>query len=308
MLWSKLRAYAPPKLSSWMLRTEILNQDFHKRPPVLIYQFGKVGSSTVRESLRRSPLKRPVYQVHRLSDEGISNYQEKYTKFPDSRHLADCLAIGQTLRQKLYDDDQPSPKPSVITITRDPIAAMLSTFFQTLGNKRADQFRNADGTLQTDRVINAVHRQFKHFDESTNRICTWFNRELKTTLGIDVFAHPFNPDQGYQIIQHQQVDLLLLRLEDLNQIGGTVISEFLGLPSPLKLRSQNRRDRKALAEIYEYVKANLNLPKGVCRTIYRSTYATHFYSRKERKAFIDKWSAEQRIRNKKEPSKESLEV
>lgn len=295
MLWSKLRAYAPPNLSAWMLRTEILNQDFQQYPPVLIYQFGKVGSSTLRESLRRSPLKRPVYQVHRLSEEGIGSYREKYAKFPNSRHLADCLAIGQTLRDKLAIDGRddtgtPTPKFSVITITRDPIAAMLSTFFQTLDNKRADQFRHADGSPDTARILKVIHRQFKNFDESTNRICSWFDREIHTTLGIDVFAHPFDTHQGYQVIRTPSVDLLLLRLEDLNRIGALVVSEFLELPTPLKLQSYNRRDRKGLADLYEHVKANLDLPKAVCRKIYRSQYAAHFYSKQERREFIKKWA------------------
>lgn len=303
MLWSKLRAYAPPTLSAWMWRAEILNHDFQKHPPVLIYQFGKVGSSTLRESLRRSPLQRPVYQVHRLSKEGIGNYQEKYVKFPNSRDLADCLAIAQTLRVKLdlekrHTTDANVPKISVITITRDPIAAMLSSFFQTLDNKRANQFRRIDGTLDVDLILKVIHRQFKKFDESTNRICTWFDRELHTTLGIDVFAYPFDPNQGYQVIQTSTVDVLLLRLEDLNRIGAQVISEFLGLPTPLELRSYNQRDRQGMSETYEYVKANLNLPKAVCRKIYRSRYASHFYSKPEQKAFIQKWGAENRMKRK----------
>ncbi|MEB3214130.1 MAG: putative capsular polysaccharide synthesis family protein [Leptolyngbyaceae bacterium] len=308
ILWSKIRTFMPPKISAWMLRTEILNQNFQKVPPVLIYQFGKVGSSTLRVSLRRSPLKRPVYQVHRLSEEGVNNYREKYETAPHSIHLADNLAISETLRKTLLETNEAMPKLSVITLTRDPVAAMLSTFFQALDNRRGHEFRNADGTPQTDRIISVIHRKFKEFDESTNRICTWFDRELKTTFGIDVFEHPFDPEQGYQVIQTDQVDLLLLRLEDLNQVGEGVVSEFLGLPSPLKLKNRNQRDRQKIADLYSYVKANLDLPRPVCRKIYESRYATHFYSPAERKAFINTWAVERRVKNEQQILKESVEV
>lgn len=279
-----------PKLSAWMLRTQILKQDFYRRPPVLIYQFGKVGSSTLRVSLRRSPLNRPIYQIHHLSEEGLNQVHEAYKTFPNSHHLGDCIAIGEALREKLYPGGHLIPKLSVITITRDPIAAMLSAFFEGLNGTRGKKFCNADGTFQTERILKVIHQRFRRFDESTNRICTWFDKELNTTLGINVFDHAFDHQRHYQVIQTENVELLLLRLEDLNRIGGTVLSEFLGLSFPLHLKKRNQRDRKRFADLYANVKSNLNLPKPVCRNIYRSRYVTHFYSRKERQEFIQKWS------------------
>lgn len=287
---STLRTALPPKWSAWILRTHILSQDFHQRPPVLIYQFGKVGSSTIRVSLRRSPLKRPVYQVHHLSESGIGTYHEKYHKFPQSRNIGDCIAIGEALRAKLYDPEHSVPKLSVITITREPISAMLSAFFEGLNESRIAKFQRVDGSIDPDRVIASIHQRFRRFDESTNRICTWFDQELNTTLEIDVFAHSFDHKQPYHIIRANHIELLLLRLEDLNQIGATVLSEFLKLPAPLQLKTRNQRDRKQFSDLYTYVKENLNLPKAVCRKIYRSQYATHFYSQAERKAFVQKWS------------------
>jgi hypothetical protein len=281
----------PPKMSAWILRNQILSQNFQQRPPVLIYQFGKVGSSTIRATLRRSPLKRPVYQIHRLSEQGIEINQKALRKHPNARHVMTSLVMAEELQKKLYTEGQLSSKVSVITITREPIAAMLSGFFQALDGPKLNQFLNPDGSLQTEQLEKRVRRHFKQFDESTNRICTWFDQELKTTLGIDVFAHPFDHDKKYQVIQTQNVDLLLLRLEDLNQIGGTVIAEFLGLPAPLRLTNRNQRSGKQLADLYAHIKTTLTLPKAVCRSIYHSQYATHFYSQKERKAFIQKWTA-----------------
>lgn len=309
LIWAQIRNVMPTEVSAWMLRTEILNQNFHKNPPVLVYQFGKVGSSTLRTSLRRSPLKRPVYQVHRLSEAGIDNYRVNYEKAPDSGNVAACLAISESLREMLFNSDSDTPKLSVVTLTRDPVAAMLSSFFQTLDNKQNHKFRNPDGTMQTEQIINVIHRKFKQFDESKSRICTWFDREMKTTLGIDIFDYPFDPERGYQVIQTDKADVLLLRLEDLNRIGGNVVSDFLGLRSPLTLKNRNQRDRsKEIADLYSYVKANLNLPRPLCRKVYQTRYATHFYSKSERKAFINKWSVERQSKKNQHALKGKIEV
>ena len=63
---------------SFKERSEFYLRDFDANPPIIVYQMGKVGSSTVYRSLVNSYLKNPVYQVHFLSDEGIRNAEEYF--------------------------------------------------------------------------------------------------------------------------------------------------------------------------------------------------------------------------------------
>ena len=50
-----------------------------KKTPILIYQMGKVGSSTIQKSLMLSKIESPVFHVHALSTKGIEG-GEKFKK------------------------------------------------------------------------------------------------------------------------------------------------------------------------------------------------------------------------------------
>lgn len=279
----------PPAFFSHLLSLEINRHDFQKYPPVLIYQFGKVGSSTVRKSLRQSALPNPIYQVHSLSDAGIQRYEAKRQQFPHSRYIAECLAISKSLRRKINNLGTDSVPLRIITLTREPIALLISSFFEAQSD-RLSKSLDDDNHLVLEEIMKKIRRQLKRFDESSNRVCTWFDRELNATFGIDIFAHPFSPEMGYQIIRQGNIELLLLRLEDLNQCGSQVLAEFLQLDQPLSLISVNQRDKKEFADLYQTLKETIQIPKRICRPIYASQYATHFYSDAERDAFIHRWS------------------
>jgi hypothetical protein len=52
-----------------------------KETPVLVYQMGKVGSSTIVSSLRAIGIDRPVYHPHFLTKERIAQTEEDRKKF-----------------------------------------------------------------------------------------------------------------------------------------------------------------------------------------------------------------------------------
>ncbi len=43
-------------------------KNWNKKPPILIYTMGKVGSMTVYQSLKEAKLGNPVYHIHFLTD------------------------------------------------------------------------------------------------------------------------------------------------------------------------------------------------------------------------------------------------
>ncbi len=283
----------PQALLPQLLRLEIRLQDFEKTPPILIYQCGKVGSSTVRKSLRHASLANPIYQVHSLSDEGIQRYEQRQRQSPQAGHVRECLAVSQSLRQKIEASKQNQMPLKIITLTREPIGLMISSFFESIAGQAS--FEHLDEDALVAESLKRIRRQIRRFDESSNRICTWFERELNAIFNIDTFAYPFDPSVGYQTISHGAVELLILRLEDLNRCGSEVLADFLKCDRPIPLMTANQRDAKELAAVYQRVKADIKIPKRFSKAIYASRYATHFYSESERQSLMEKWAQQKRV-------------
>jgi len=97
---------------------------FSKRDgrPVLIYQFGKVGSSSLYHSLNR--LNREVYHVHVLEAGRlaavINSLKNAGQEIP--MHLATSLYLQNAIQNRKWD---------VISIVRDPVARNISAFLKT---------------------------------------------------------------------------------------------------------------------------------------------------------------------------------
>ena len=81
----------------------------------------------------------------------------------------------------------------------------------------------------------------------------WFETKLEPIFGIDVYASPFPHQLGYKIYRNPpRANLLLIRLENLNQIGSEAVRKFLGLPN-FKLINTNIGVQKPYADVYRAV-------------------------------------------------------
>jgi hypothetical protein len=260
-------------------------QGFKRKPPVVIYQMGKVGSQTVYRTLRAARLPNPVYHVHWLSPDSISDVEERYRNSGTGimpRHLI----TSRILRRRL--DRDPQASWFIITLVRDPVARTISEFFE-LVRIFYPELITSDGSVHADRAIEVLQRAFENFDESTDRACTWFDRELKAVFGIDVFTHPFGQQGGYSFIRDRDVQVLVLRLEDLDRNIMT-LARFLSLSEPLHMVRANLSTTKEIASAHRFVLDNLCIPKPVCARIYSSRYAEHFYTGSMRSAWVQQWT------------------
>ena len=252
-------------------------KDFKKIPPILVYQSGKVGSSTVVDSLKSLDLKNPVYHLHYLSNESIAKKDIGKPKY--SKALRSKMDSYESLEDVNW---------KIISLTRDPIAIAISSLFQNLGlNYQKERFLD-NNQIDISLVLAHLESSLKNFHNS--QFCSWFDRELKTVFNIDVYNYPFDRDLGYSIIKQGNIDILIIRLEDLNSSGGQAIATFLNLPKPVPIISSNVGSQKKYRDIYKRVKDNLTVDSQVCDLIYSSKYVRHFYSKKQIADFTDKWS------------------
>jgi hypothetical protein len=282
--WRTSAVALPQILAIW--RT-----DFRRAPPILVYQMGKVASTTVYESLRRLRLANQVYQVHFLSEDGIRRTQAFYRSINTSAWPAH-IVVGKALARKLRGSSGAHCK--IITLVRDPIARDISGFFQHVETSHPS-LSYAHGQVALAHAagfMRELEHSFDAYDESTDFACTWFDSELKKVFAIDVFDHPFDHERGYTMIRGAHAEVLVLRVEDLQRCFEAAIREFLELKEsiPIPMRTENTTEERRVRGTHGHVVNHLRLSRATCEKVYGSRYCRHFYGEADIARLIARWA------------------
>ena len=263
------RSYA---LTKWRLlrRMERRTED-----PVVVFCMSKTASSAIVRAVRDA-VPRPVYKIHLLLPANVARVEAQYRRtdrYARPRHILHASHLQRHL---------PTPEHPwlVVTIVREPVMRSLSDFFQS-GRR---QGRLGDVATTTD-----LFRRFAT-TEGIPRTVDWFDRELEPSLGIDVYAHPFDPAVGYGLIETPSVRLLLLRQESLD-VAPAALGQFLGLPHALALERENEGASKEYSDLYSSIRRDVRLPSTTLDLAYASRFARHFYSPEELDGFRSRWTA-----------------
>jgi hypothetical protein len=258
--------------------------------PIIIYQPGKVGSSTILASLKHSfqsaALETAIYHAHHLNNLEQMEADIK-SKFPNPQKSLEKLQIDKELRRRI--DENSDQRWNVISLTREPVARTISTVFEMLdvifpGWKAKYQAGEWDlyemQNIIVERYVIGPGRG------------DWYDTQMKAVFDIDVYAQPFPHQQGYKIYHGKNNSrLLLLRLEDLNRVGQRVLSDFLNIKQ-FHLVQANVGEQKGYSDLYREFK-KLPLPASFLEKMYASRYARQFYTDEEIDGFYQKWIAGQ---------------
>ena len=249
--------------------------------PVLIYQNGKVGSLTISQSLKKMDIRNA--HIHRFFFEnevvGELLLGKEYEEFIRDSNF---FKINSTEYVKLIKDKIKGKK--IITVVRDPVAVDLSTVFQWIGSGESDVFFSK----RLKQGISFVQAVSELMIKIQNRMFDWFDEELREASGINIFDYPFDKKKGYSIISENGVEILILKVEKLEEITNT-IGRFVGCDQ-LELFDANMGENKAYGHIYQAVKNSIILPEEYVTHYYKNnSYMDHFYSAKEQKSFWMKW-------------------
>ena len=261
----------------------------YRHDPILIYQMGKVGSTTIKRSLQALDLDAPIYHIHVLSQEGIDRiegiYRRTWARGQHPRPLH--LWHSQFLRKQILRGMN-NKRRKVITLVRDPIARNISSFFEVLDLELEFQYEQKASQMQLDHLVDELIENFWNRFIHHERPLTWFDDELKAVFGIDVFATEFPHSRGFQIFSTDTVDVLLIRLEDLDRCARDAFNSFLGLDT-FDLIPDNVGAEKYYAAGYRRFLEKIIFPDSYLETLYNSVYARHFYTPDELAAFETQW-------------------
>ena len=195
--------------------------------PILVYQMGKVGSSSIRNSLLRSrakqthlvlmshefyPVRRRRIDTLKIDSEDRNAVEREITHAKQSyRGLTARQRAGLLIREKLYSEmiyknviatRQPV---KIITLVREPVANNISMFFEVFGEYADDGRSVLD--YESGELVQIFLNRYIH-----SRPLTWLDAEFKTTLGIDVYSCSFPIEAGYSTTHQGQVRLHRLEL------------------------------------------------------------------------------------------------
>jgi hypothetical protein len=252
------------------------------RDPVLIYQMSKVGSTSLMYSLQFAYAKAgllnvPLHHAHTLSNLDL---HEEWAQGAPAQQLN--LVRGYKQLRRNYEA-RPDEHWNVISLVRDPVARQVSDYFHHIDCHLPDWHRR---WRANDLGIEEILESFLHVHDPT---FNWFEAEIESLLGIDVYSSRFPHEAGYQIIRRPpKASLLILRLEDLDRVAGRAIEQLLGIKA-FKLYSFNMGSESAYGEIYRHFKQR-GLPPEYLEMIYSRRIAQHFYTRAERDQFAANWT------------------
>jgi hypothetical protein len=258
-------------------------------PVVLVFQMGKVGSSSIYKSISEVWPKIPAYHVHHLNNEDIhggifwhcaSGIQKRF--IPE--HLLVSLGLTGFMSRHRADVSW-----KIISLVRDPIALQVSTVFQNITGGYSEAFDFQENRIDRERFIALSKRLLLEHGTRKTHFLNWFDHNIKNFIGVDIYQYPFDKNTGYSIVNHNNFSILLIKMEKLHECFEKAMSDFLGITG-LRLPMVNVGSDKEFGKDYKEIKSSLKFESALCDEIYSTKLVKHFYSDSEIDDFKKKWS------------------
>jgi hypothetical protein len=254
---------------------------FGIQDPIIVYQMGKVGSSSLYRSLLAMDLDVPVYKIHFLND--LDKHEQWMRQaMPENSDGFRMFDLGRQLRREM--EHAPHQKWNLVSMVRTPVPRGISGFFQNL-EATFPSFQQVGGYDKTTAPQLVEYFVTTYFDRVPNE---WYDQQVKDLFGIDVYATEFPKARGYQIYCNDNVRLLVIRLEDLNRCITDAMREFLGIPN-FQLKNENVGEQKKYADLYREFLNALRLSPERLALWHDGKYATHFYTPEELADSVKRW-------------------
>jgi len=225
-----------------------------QNPEVIIFQYGKVGSSSIYDSLVKQECN--CLHSHNLcrneKDKLLQKWQER------------CREAVRNNGVK------------IITLVREPVGRFTSMVMESFKEWTVNFEAKTIKEIMQDELI-----------VSTEECHSWFNNQIEQLTGINIFDYPFDKEKGYVIIKKDNIEILLMTLEKLNSNEAT-IGEFVGLKD-FKLTNANVAADKVCDYVYQDIKKEFRVSEKMLDEVYETFRMEHFYSDKDIAEYKKKW-------------------
>jgi hypothetical protein len=235
----------------------------------VIYTMGKVASSAVYQAISEANL--PCFHIHTLHMDALRKRASSWLErgeFPPPH-----ISVSMAFRESLFTDPE---RCLYISLVRDPIARNLSAFFQTLRDRPPEIRDCTDPDELFQHFLNLYPHGIPH---------SWFNREFRDQLGVDVFEDDFDKEKKFTWLKAKRT--VIFRVDCPDAVKSEVLSEILG--KEILVQRSNEGDAKGYASLYKGVKGKARYSRDFIKVAFESRFSRHFWTTQEREAMIAKW-------------------
>ena len=243
----------------------------------VVFAQGKTGTTSIARGLKRAQF-HPVFQVHTLAPRKLAEAEASYRGRRDDhypRHVWEAQWLGA------HGPTEEHPW-RLVTSVRDPIARVVSRFFQI-----ENAFRALHEETNVEAVVVELSEKFRQQSHALGIGFDWFEAALGPLLGKSVYDFPFDPAVGYGTIVSQHVQALLLRGESLDKAPEALRTHF---GREVELLHENVGTAKDYAGLYRSVMEQFRPPPEYVAKVYDTRQARHFYSPDELNGFRQWWT------------------
>ncbi len=244
---------------------------------------GKVGSTAIAATIAEET-GRQVLQCHQATAAGVAASAQWHQRFGAS---TEANRNGHNLRWLIATSGRSAARQEVVCGVRDPIARGAAAAFQV--GHRFGLFDQNQPELSPEDVDRLVSYVIEVLQRPVLGTLNWFDQELEPVTGIDVYATPFDYDNGYEMYENDVCRVLLIRFENLASVATEAFEAFFGRPA-MALRRRNVGASKAYSKLYQQFRREATFPESTLDEIYDSQYVKHFYSGAEIAAHRAEWS------------------
>jgi len=262
-----------------------------KHPVILVFNAGKVGSTTVCHTIRQAGLSRLVYHVHYLTPSAVADMDLRYIEsgFGQVRANLYELITGtfdhRTASSFLSRRDW-KKDACIITIVRDPIERAISFVFQN-PRLNAPELLGDDGELNSQAVLNYLQEDM---EAEAMFISDWFESEFEPAVGTPISAVEFDQKLGYGMLETEGLRIVAVSLALMGEALPNVLSNLYQNEVCLQIEKRNVRSESRFAGAYGEARNQVALDEVVLRRIYETGFAKQFFSLDERNKAIAHWS------------------
>ena len=260
-------------LSYWIKSN--LRRAHHLNNPILIYQMGKVGSTSAYNSPKG--LYPNTFHIHRADTKNIRDVLSWHIK----RGLNPPNdGLGYWIGKKLLSSNKPA---TIVTAVREPIARNLSAYFENL-----DRFHNVTDAHLKIEVPDLINWFLDNYNHETP--LKWFEDEFLISTGIDVYKIEFNKIEGHAIHKTGNRSVLIYRSDVEDHLIERSLAKIRPELKNIKLHKANVGASKPYATTYKTFRDEIRLPSSYIDMMLNNQFVKHFYTHEEIDMLHKKWN------------------
>ena len=231
--------------------------------PILIYTPGKVGSSTIANSLRKLNISEVQPHSLRYSMPGIYFVKPKFTLAQRRYYAARSFLLN--MKTYFFKYANKNNRIRMVVLVRSPAVRNISAFFEHFHHLNL----GAVNKFSANEIENLFYKYGFHDAQEK-----WLDDEIGEIFGVDLYESAFEKGKALTITK-SELDLFFIRLEDLSG-SWKILSDCLGLKD-MQMEPTNRSEYKKYAELYKETKNLVLENKEYLESIENTKFFEKFY-------------------------------